>query len=146
MKYLPLLLLMPIVALAQPPAGQMDPQLIFEQTKKMMLPIMDETLPTMREARSCLQGADDQAAFEKCAEVMVALDKKMRERMGPATGAKTPPMTDPKDIEWTPETKEKMLKFLDNSITVGSAMSDCLNQSTGMEQMQQCMQAKKPKP
>jgi hypothetical protein len=146
MKYLPLLLLIPVVALAQPPAGHIDPQQIFEQSKKMMLPIMEETLPTMREARSCLQGAEDQAAFEKCAEVMVALDKKMRERMGPATSAKTPPMSNPKDIEWNAETKEKMLKFLDNSITVGTAMSDCLNQSTGMEQMQQCMQAKKAKP
>ena len=146
MKYLPLLLLVPVLALAQPPAGQMDPQQVYEQTKQMMLPMMQETLPVMREARSCLQGADDQAAFEQCAKVMVELDKKMRARMGGVSGSQTPPMTDPKDIEWNPENKKKMLHFLDNSITIGTAMSDCLNQSSAMQQMQECMQAKAPKP
>ena len=149
MRFLPLLLLLPTLALAQPPASQMDPQQFFEQTKQMMLPMMQETLPAMREARGCLQAANDQAAFEECAQIMVELDKKMRKRMGPAPGmpqGEEPPMKDPKDIEWTEEAKSNMLQFLDRSITIGSAMSDCLTQSGTMEQMQQCMQSNQPRP
>ncbi|MEJ2454984.1 MAG: hypothetical protein P8103_12610 [Candidatus Thiodiazotropha sp.] len=149
MRFLAFLLLLPMLASAQPPAQQMDPQQFFEQTKQMMLPMMQETLPAMREARSCLQAADDQAAFEDCAEIMVELDKKMRARVGPAhgmQGAEAPPMKDPKEIEWNAETKKNMLQYLDHSITIGSAMSDCLNQSGTVEQMQQCMQSKRPTP
>lgn len=149
MRFLPLLLLLPGLALAQPPGHQMDPQQFFEQTKTMMLGMMDETLPAMREAQGCLKGADDQGAFEECAEIMVELDKKMRARMGPVTGMgeqQAPPMKDPSEVEWNAETKKNTLMFLERSIAIGGAMQDCLKQSGTMEQMQQCMQAKQPQP
>lgn len=149
MRFLAILLLLPILAVAQPTAPQMDQQQFYEQTKKMMLPMIQESLPAMREARSCLQAADDQDAFEKCAGIMQELDKKMRARLGPVPGmqeGQAPPVKDPKEIEWNAETKKNMLRYLDHSITVGNAMSDCLDQSSTMQQMQQCMQSKKPTP
>ena len=151
MRFLSLLLLIPGLALAQPPAGQMDPQQFFEQSKKMMLPMMEESLPAMKEARACLEKADDQSSFESCAEIMAELDKKMRSRMGgmmpPGAQARheEKPMKDPKDIEWNAETKKDMLFFLDQSITVGQAMTKCFKQSSTMEQMQQCSMSVMPR-
>jgi hypothetical protein len=149
MRFLVLFLLLPTLALAQTPPPQMDQQQFYEQTKKMMLPMMQESLPAMRKARSCLQDADDQAAFEACAKIMTDLDEKMRAQLGSGNGmhgGQTPPMKDPKEIEWNAETKKNMLQYLDRSIIVGSAMSDCLSKSSTMDQMQQCVQSKKPKP
>ncbi|MCU7813093.1 MAG: hypothetical protein KZQ77_17955 [Candidatus Thiodiazotropha sp. (ex Notomyrtea botanica)] len=145
MRILSLLLLIPSLAMAQPPTGQMDPQQIFEQSKQMMLPMMEESLPAMKEAKACLQKADDQSSFESCAEIMADLDKKMRARMGAMPGNQDQPMKDPKDIEWNAETKKNMLHFLDRSILIGTAMSDCFKQSSSMEQMQKCSQASMPK-
>jgi hypothetical protein len=149
MKYLSLLLLWPALALAQPPGGQMDEQQMFEQSKKMMLSMASESLPAMREAQGCLKGADSQGEFEKCAQIMVELNKKMMARLGPMQGnnpGHQPKMKDPSEIEWNEETKTNMLKYLDQSITVGSAMQDCLNTSSALQQLQQCMQSKKPTP
>jgi hypothetical protein len=149
MRFLPLLLLLPALALAQPSAGQMDQQQMFDQTKKMMLSMTEETLPAMQESYSCLKAADDQAAFEECAQIMIELNKKMMARMGPMHGApegQAPQMKDPSEIEWNQETKDNMLKFLDRSIMVGTAMQDCLKQSSDLQQMQQCMQSKRPTP
>ena len=148
MKYLSLLLLWPALALAQPPAGQMDQQQMFEQSKQMMLSMTNESLPPMKEARSCLKGADSQGEFEKCAQIMIDLNEKMMARLGPMPGHKgqPPAMKDPSEITWNEETKSNMLKFLDQSIMVGSAMQDCLNSSSGLQQLQQCMESKKPKP
>lgn len=149
MRFLAILLLLPALALAQQTTPQRGQQQFYEQTKKMMLPMIQESLPAMREARSCLRAAVDQVAFEKCAGIMQELDEKMRARLGPAPDmqdGQAPPVKDPKEIEWNAETKKNMLQYLDHSITVGNAMSDCLNQSGTMQQMQQCMQSKKPKP
>ena len=148
MKYLSLLLFWPVLALAQPPAGQMDQQQMFEQSKKMMLSMTEESLPSMREARGCLEGADSQGEFEKCAQIMIELNKKMMARMGPTPGhqGQAPEMKDPSEIEWSDEVKTNMLKFLDQSIMVGTAMQDCLNSSSGMQQLRQCMESKKPTP
>lgn len=148
MKFLPFLLLWPALALAQPPAGQVDQQQMFEQSKKMMLSMTNESLPSMREARTCLKSADGQSEFEKCAQIMIDLNKKMMARLGPMNGqqGQSPKMKDPSEIEWNEQTKGNMLKFLDQSIMVGTAMQDCLNSSSGMQQLQQCMQSKKAAP
>ena len=149
MKYLSLLLLWPALALAQPPAGQMDQQQMFEKSKKMMLDMTNESLPPMKEARSCLQGADSQSEFEKCAQIMIDLNKKMMARLGPMHGdnpGHQPKMKDPSEIQWNEETKKNMLKYLEQSITVGTAMQGCLNSSSGLQQLQQCMQSQKPTP
>jgi hypothetical protein len=150
MKIIYLLLLFPVMALAQPPAGQMDQQQFFEQSKQMLLPMMEESLPVMKEARGCLAKADDQSAFEDCAEIMAELDKKMRARMEammpPGMQPRhESPVKDPKEIEWNEKTKKEMLGFLDQSISVGQAMSDCFRKSTTVEQMQQCSVAVMPK-
>jgi hypothetical protein len=150
MKIIYLLLLLPAMALAQPQGGQMDPQQFFEQTKQMMLPMMEESLPVMKEARGCLSKADDQSAFEDCAEIMAELDKKMRARaqamLPPGMQPREQPsMKDPKEIEWNDKTKKEMLGFLDQSITVGEAMTKCFKQSSTVEQMQQCSMAAMPK-
>ncbi|MGD8907731.1 MAG: hypothetical protein PVI92_00180 [Chromatiales bacterium] len=149
MKILSLLLLLPALALAQQsgPGAQMDHQQFFDQSKKMMLPAIEESLPLMREARRCLQAAENQEDLQACGEIMGQLQEKMQARTpsGVPEGQESP-MTEPKDIEWDEETKRSALLFLERSILVGSAMQECFNQSSGMEQMQQCMQAKKPKP
>jgi len=163
MRTLALLLLLPTLAFAQPPAtntqppttnahppaAKMDPQQFFERSKARMQPMMEETLPAMKETLTCMQQAEDQAAYEKCAEIMSALDKKMREKMGmpaeaPADHASK--IKDPKELEWNAENKKKLLMFMEHSIAVGTAMNDCFKKSTTMEQMQQCVGASKAKP
>ena len=148
MRTLAILLLLPLVALAQPPAEKIDPQQFFEMSKARMQPMMEESLPAMRKTLACMKQAEDQAAYEKCAEIMSALDQKMREKMGmpenPA-GAAQAHKQDPKSLEWTAENKQKMLQFLERSIEVGTAMNDCFTKSTTVEQMQQCMKTNKSK-
>ena len=93
-----------------------------------------------------MEGADDQAAFEKCAEIMIEMEKKMRTQMGPgARMPQGPTAKDPKDVKWNKITKARTLKSLDRSIAMGDAMNDCLKNSTSMEQYQQCVEAKKSK-
>jgi hypothetical protein len=143
------LLLSPVLALAQPPAANIDPQAIYEQSKAAMLPMMEQSLPGMNAVRDCLQGAEDKAAFEKCTALMAELDNKLRNMAGQVTGIPTdkmPQTKDPKEIEWSPETKQNMLKYLDRTIAMGTIMSGCFKQSASMQEMQQCMQANKPKP
>jgi hypothetical protein len=150
-----LLLLLPTLAFAQPPAtnahppaATMDPQQFFEQSKARMQPMMAESLPAMKKTLACMQKADDQAAYEKCAEIMSALDKQMREKMGMPADMPTgdsEKMKDPKELEWNAENKKKLLMFLEHSIAVGTAMNDCFNKSTTMEQMQQCVGGGKAK-
>ncbi len=149
MKWRHIMLMLPSLAVAQPPGTQMDQQQFFEQSKQKMLPMMEKSIPAMRKTKSCLQKADDQAAFEKCAEIMTALEKEIKERMGPVPGmpeGKQQPRKGPEDIKYTPETKQNMLKFLERSIMIGSTMQKCFTQSSKVEQMQSCMQAARPKP
>ena len=149
MKYLSLLMLLPTVALAQPPASQVNSKLFFEEAKKMMRPMVEESLPAMRQTRACMESADDQAAFEKCAEIMTEMEKKVRAQMGPGVQmpqGRGPMAKDPKEVKWNKITKARTLKSLDRSIAMGDAMNDCMNQSASMEQYQQCLEAKKSKP
>ena len=149
LKRLSFLLLSPALVMAQPPEMNMDPQAFFEQSKAVMVPMMEQSLPGLNAVKECVQGAEDRAAFEKCTELMTELDNKLRGMAGQVTGMpvdKMPPAKDPKEIEWSPETKEKMLNFLDRSIAMGTAMSGCFKQSANMQAMQQCMQASQPKP
>ncbi len=159
MRFSALFLMLPALAMAQPPAQpmpQIDPQQFYEESKKMMLPMVEETLPAMREARSCLEKAGDQAAFEACGKIMEEVSKKMQARMGGMPGMPgMPPGHQPpqgagssvqerEHIEWNDENKQKMLQFLDRSILMGDAMKECMQKSGTMEQMQQCMQSKRP--
>jgi hypothetical protein len=39
-----------------------------------------------------------------------------------------------------------MMKFLERSIMIGTAMQSCFTQSTTVDQMRSCMEAARPKP
>ncbi|MES9990324.1 MAG: hypothetical protein ABW098_00105 [Candidatus Thiodiazotropha sp.] len=148
MKWWHLLLLLPSLAVAQPPESHRDPQKFFEQSKQKMLPMMEKSIPAMKKTKSCLQKAEDQAAFEKCSEIMVAMEKEIKEKMGPIPGVpedQKGPTKGPKDIKFSPETKQNMLTFLERSIMIGTAMQKCFTASTTADQMQSCMQAARPK-
>ncbi|MEW8507816.1 MAG: hypothetical protein AB2598_14045 [Candidatus Thiodiazotropha sp.] len=148
MKWWHLLLLLPSLAVAQPPGSQMDPQQFFEQSKQKMSPMLDKSVPAMLKTKSCLEKAEDQAAFEKCSEIMVAMEREIKEKLGPVPGVpegKKGPTKGPKDIKFSPETKKNMLLFLERSIMIGTAMQDCFKESSTGDQMQSCMQAASPK-
>ncbi|MCU7921849.1 MAG: hypothetical protein KZQ88_04050 [Candidatus Thiodiazotropha sp. (ex Dulcina madagascariensis)] len=149
MKLLALMLLLPSLLFAQqpPPGGNVDPQQFFEESKQKMLPMMEKSLPAMQQTKACLEKAEDQAAFEKCTEIMTAMEKEIREKMGPMPGMPEGQATSkgPKDIVFNAEVKKGMMQFLDRSIMIGSAMKKCFSESASMEQMQHCMQASKPK-
>jgi hypothetical protein len=149
MKWRYIFCLLPSLAVAQPPGSQMDQQQFFEQSKQKMLPMMEKSIPAMQETKRCLETADDQASFEACAAIMTAMEKEIKERLGPVPGmpeGKQPSTKRPEDIKFTPETKQNMLKFLERSIMIGTAMQKCFTQSSKVEQMQQCMQAARPTP
>ncbi|MCG8015465.1 MAG: hypothetical protein JAY97_04565 [Candidatus Thiodiazotropha sp. 'RUGA'] len=150
MKWLLTTLLLPTLALAQPPgqgAGQMDPQQHFAQSKKAMLPLIEKSIPAMQETKSCLNQAKDQAAFQQCVEIMIAVEKEMQAKMGrgPMPGADKAQSQPPKKIEFNEQNKQNMLKFLDQSILVGQSLKNCFTSSQSPDQMQSCMQAAKPK-
>ncbi|MCU7854627.1 MAG: hypothetical protein KZQ79_02875 [Candidatus Thiodiazotropha sp. (ex Lucinoma borealis)] len=149
MKWLQFFLLLPALAFAQQPVGtQMDQQQFFEQSKQKMLPMMEKSIPAMKETKLCLEKVEDQAGFEKCAEIMTAMEKEIKARMGPVPGmpeGQTAPVKSPKDIKFNAETKKSMMQFLDRSIMIGSVMTKCFTASSTMEQMQSCMQAARPK-
>ena len=149
MKWLITTLLIPGLAFAQPPAqgeGQIDPQQYFERSKQAMLPMIDKSLPKMEETKVCLGKAKDQAAFTKCVEIMVALEKEMYAKMGQATGVPDKPQPKAhKEVEFNEQNKRNMLKFLDQSILRGDALKKCFTSSETHQQMQNCMIAAKPK-
>jgi hypothetical protein len=149
MQWYRFLLLMPSLVLAQTPGAKVDEQTFFEESKQRMLPMMEKSIPAMKKTRTCLEGADTQTAFEKCAEIMTAMEKEIKERMGPIPGmpeGQQAPAKSPKDIEFTPETKTNMMKFLERSIMIGTAMQRCFTQSNTADQMRGCMEAARPKP
>lgn len=149
MKWYRLVLLMPSLVLAQPQGGEVDQQKFFEESKQRMLPMMEKSIPAMKKTRECLEKADNQAAFEKCAEIMTAMEKEIKERMGPIPGTpegQQAPENRPKDIEFTPTTKNNMMKFLARSIMIGTAMQHCFSQSATADQMRSCMEAARPRP
>ena len=151
MKWLLTTLLVPTLALAQPPGqggGQMNPQQHFDQSKQAMLPLIEKSIPAMQETKSCLNQAKDQAAFQKCVEIMLALEQEMQAKMGRGDamqGADKAQSQPPKMIEFNEQNKQNMLKFLDQSILVGQSLKNCFNSSQSPDQMQSCMQAAKPK-
>ena len=146
MKWLLTTLLVPTLVLAQPPGqgeGQIDPQQHFEQSKKAMLPVIDKSIPAMQETKSCLNQAKDQAAFQKCVDIMVALEQEMQAKMGRGGAAKAQSQQ-PKKIEFNEQNRQNMQKFLDQSILVGQALKKCFNSSQSPDQMSSCMKAAQP--
>jgi hypothetical protein len=148
MKWLLMALLFPMLAIAQPPQGsggeQMDPQQYFDRSKEMMLPMIEKSLPAMKETKSCLSKASDQATFTKCVEIMVNLEKEMKMGQGASMpGHQKPQTQQPKEIEFNEKTRQDMLKYLEHSIGLGTALKKCFTSSSSPDQMQSCMQAEK---
>jgi hypothetical protein len=148
MKWSRILLLLPSLAIAQQPGSQVDQQQFFEESKQKMLPMMEQSIPAMKKTMSCLEKVNDQAGFEKCNEIMIAMEKEVKERLGPVPGMpedQQVPTKSPKDINFSPEVKNNMMKFLERSIMIGTVMQKCFNQSSTADQMRSCMQAARPK-
>ncbi|MES9854248.1 MAG: hypothetical protein ABW170_20745 [Candidatus Thiodiazotropha sp. L084R] len=151
MKWLLTTLLIPGLALAQPPGsaeGQIDQQQYFDQSKQTMMSMINKSLPAMEETKTCLGKAGDQAAFTKCVEIMMALEKEMQAKMGHAAGMPDNPQAQAKqrkEVEFNEQNKSNMLKFLDQSILMGNTLKKCFSTSESPQQMQNCMTAAKPK-
>jgi hypothetical protein len=147
MKWSRILLLLPSLAMAQQPGLQVDQQQFFEESKRKMLPMMEKSIPAMKQTKSCLEKVNDQTGFDKCNEIMMAMEKEIKERMGPVPGMpedQQAPTKSPKDIKYSPEVSNNMMKFLERSIMIGAAMQKCFTQSSTADQMRSCMQAAKP--
>ena len=76
MKIVATLLLVPVVALAQAPNSGMDRGQMLEQMKRVMLPMMEQSLPEMDKTRQCVQASGNTAELNKCAEIMQEFQKK----------------------------------------------------------------------
>ncbi|MES9871012.1 MAG: hypothetical protein ABW149_15135 [Sedimenticola sp.] len=137
------LLLVPTIALAVPP--QKSPH-TFAQMKESMLPSMAESLPYMKESRTCVSKSSNSEQLNNCAEIMMEFRNKM---MGSAPGnpGQQPPKTP--QMEWSPELKEQILTNIDASIKNTTAALGCLEASSNNEQMVNCMEKagfKRPQP
>ena len=142
MKIVATLLLVPVVALAQAPNPGMDRGQVLEQMKRVMLPMMEQSLPEMDKTRQCVQESGNTAELNKCAEIMQEFQKKMMAGMAPPPGAdaKMPPPQKAPEIEWSQEKRDEILQGLDISIKQATAMTGCLRSSETPEQMDSCMQ------
>ncbi len=150
-----LLILLPGLVLAQPPQGQplqeqmpaapkgqMPTPPPFDEFKKTMSPMVEKTLPAMKETRECVSKAESKEAVEKCVNAMAQKAQEIQKQAGKPGTAVARKM--PADFEWTPERKQMMLKQMDLSITRNSAMHECLGQSNTREEMDTCMRSEVP--
>ena len=153
-KLLPFLLLPGLVLAQAPeqapegeapdPKGQTPAPPSFDQFKQAMLPIIDKSLPAMKETRECVSQADSKEAVEKCMNAMAEKAKEIQKQSGGEGKEVTSKV--PEDFEWTPETKQMMLSNMDRSIKQNTAMQECLSSSGNREEMATCIRAKLPAP
>ena len=155
MKYLATLLFLPTLVLAQAPENQAQPQqtphpqpVSFEQYKKSMQPIVEQSLPLMRETRECVSKATTQEATEEC---MLTNTKKvfaMQEKMGgPTAQTQQDPVKlskFPEGFEWNLEANQKILHNMDNAIQRNTIALECMSVSNSREEMANCMRSKMP--
>ncbi|MCB1761545.1 MAG: hypothetical protein KDI27_00195 [Gammaproteobacteria bacterium] len=152
-KAVTLLLLIPVVALAQTPQGPnsgMDRGKMLAQMKQSMLPMMEQSLPEMVNTRQCVQATTNTAELKRCAEIMQAFQQKMMASAQPPPGAQAPragesappppPPRQEQEIEWSQKVKDEIVQGLDRSIKQGEVMIRCLKSSDTPEQMDACMQ------
>lgn len=142
MKYLLPILLLPSLAFAEPPEEQMKAP-SFEQYKSTMQPVLQDSLPAIKETRACVNKASSKEEFVKCVKIMEGKARATRKKMG-VTEDKTPTTELPDDFEWNAQTKESMLKDIDRSIQYNSALQECLGKSNTGEEMGNCMSSKAP--
>jgi hypothetical protein len=146
MKYLLPLLLLPSLALAQPPApqGQSQQPPDFNAFKQSMQPVIEKSLPAMKETRECVSKAQTQEDVKKCMQAMAKKAQAIKEEL--AGSSDTPPVASkvPDDFKWDPETKKLMLQNMDRSIKMNTSMQECLGKSSTREEMGECMRSKMP--
>jgi len=143
-KLLPFLLLPSIVMAQEAPQKQMPAPPSFDQFKQTLLPVIEKSLPTMKETRECVSQADSKEAVEKCMNAMAQKAQQIQKEFGGKAKAVTSNV--PEGFEWNPETKKMMLSNMDRSIKQNTAMHYCLGKSTTREEMGGCIQAKLPAP
>ena len=144
MKFAVVLLLLPFVALAETPKGEVDEAQKIEQMKKMMLPMMEKSIPAMEKTRACIQASGNTADLKDCSEIMRAFQNEMAAMMGrPEASPHGPgPMDEELDIEWSQELKTEMLAGLEQSIKATKAAKGCMESSASGDEMRSCMEQK----
>ena len=139
MKYLLPLMIAPAIAFAQPPdQGEMSKQDYFDGIKVRMVQMIEVTVPAMEKTQVCLEKAGDKQALNGCVEIMAAAQ---RELMGPKGAARGEQKVLPKpDIEWSDETRNKMLEDLVRAIKESKVAGSCFESSGTPDQMDACME------
>lgn len=141
---LPFLLLPSLVLAQEAPEGQTPEPPNFDQFKQTMLPVIEKSLPTMKETRECVSQADSKEAVEKCMNAMAEKAQEIQKEFGGEGKAVTSKI--PEDFKWDPETKKAMLAEMDRSLKQNTAVKECLSKSNTREEMGGCMRAKLPPP
>jgi len=144
MRFAVVLLLLPFVALAEAPPGEADEAQMIEQMKKMMLPMMEKSIPAMEKTHSCIRASGNTVDLRACAEIMRSLQKEMAAMMGrPAASPHGPgPMDKAFDVEWSQELKTELLAGIDQSIKATKVAKVCIESSSSGDDMQNCMEQK----
>jgi hypothetical protein len=153
MRYFYVLLVLPTLALAQAPEGQVQPQSqppTFAEFKQQMQPVIEHSLPAMHKMRECVSKANSKQATEACMQIMAENIQALQKKMGAPAGAQSqgmPPMDKfPEGFEWNDQVKQKMLRNMDRAIVQNTAMQECLQNSNTKEEMGNCMRSKMPAP
>ena len=105
MKFAALLLLVPSIALAQQPPqgtppgmpqGTIDKAEMLKQLQQHMLPMLQESIPNMEEAKACVAASNNKQDLAKCAEIMRDFQQRMMAKMAPpGMAGKAPPAAPP---------------------------------------------------
>lgn len=138
MKFLIPALLVPVLAFAQAPQGQFDEQQMFEQIKKMMLPVMNKSLPVMQKIKSCIEQSQSSQDLDKCVDIMMTFQQEMAATMGEGNPGQSAVPERPQ-LEWSRELKAEMLNDIGKSIQDTTATKACLESSASGTEMDACM-------
>lgn len=137
MKLLLPLLLAPALVVAQAPTpGQFDEQQMFQHLKGTMLPMMEKSLPVMKQLQACIQQSQNTPDLNKCVDIMTAFQKDMVATMGVPGQTPEPPRP---EVEWSEQLKAEMLQDIGKSMQETAATRDCLAASNNGGEMDDCM-------
>jgi len=140
---LPLLLLAPTLLFAQSAPPQGDPQQMFDQAKKTMLPMIQKSLPAMEKTQSCIQKSANTDDLNKCVGMMLEYQKQMAEMAGKS--APKMPTPESLNLQWSEELKGQIVADIGKSIERTGILKGCLESSFTNEEMGACIQKSMPK-
>ena len=123
------------------PQGQ-PPGRDFDDVKKVMLGMMQKSLPAMEKTRSCIEGSQNSQDLKQCAAIMLDFQQQARASMGIPEGGAHGKAPTPEDLnlQWSPELKQAMLQDIDRSIEGTQAMVGCLQSSSSGPEMESCVE------